>query len=234
MHFDTQERPGPGARPRWGRWRRWACRVLPRWGGRCRRRAPGGAGRGAARRKRGALSEAGAGGATRRGGGGAAGGRCTWWTRAPASRRGHPPGGGGAAPPGRRGGRRWWWSSTTWTIFATADWVRSLGPGAGPAGRETSPRARRPKVALGDSPDRAGAGRGPQPGTAAPAAGEERSPLHEITRGARPRAQPEEEVSCTIPHRALTVVTGPSGSGKVVAGVRRDLPPRGKAPLHGT
>ncbi len=101
-------------------------------------------------------------------------------------------------------------------VIAAADWVIDLGPGAGPAGGRVV--AEGPPDVIAASASKTGAelrghlaraqvvARRPPGGTDRPrvdAIVVEHAAEHNLKR-----------VSCTIPHGALTVVTGPSGSGK--------------------
>ncbi|MDW8281858.1 MAG: excinuclease ABC subunit UvrA [Myxococcales bacterium] len=101
-------------------------------------------------------------------------------------------------------------------IIAGADWVIDLGPGGGPDGGRVV--AEGPPERIAASPTRTG--------EALRLWAERRLEVQQPT--PRPWGQPSspairveharehtlQAVSCTVPHQALTVITGPSGSGK--------------------
>src|SRR5262249_53689254 len=108
-------------------------------------------------------------------------------------------------------------------VIAHADWVIDLGPGAGPDGgevvaegtpaelaRRAGKRANRSRTADALAARAAGASPGTGGGERAVAAGDSEPAIAVV----RAREHNLKNVSCAIPHGQLTVVTGPSGSGK--------------------
>ncbi len=100
-------------------------------------------------------------------------------------------------------------------VIRAADWVIDLGPGAGPEGGRVVAAGPPRSVAAGDSKT-AIALRGAtiETGARGPAKSLPATLGHDAIRVEHAREHNLKQVSCAIPHGSLTVLTGPSGSGK--------------------
>jgi excinuclease ABC subunit A len=99
-------------------------------------------------------------------------------------------------------------------VIRASDWVIDLGPGGGPHGGEVVAAGRPEDVARTET--RTGLAlrsRGLPPNGPAPVVRPPPPPMHSI-RVSHAREHNLKEVTCEIPHGAICVVTGPSGSGK--------------------
>jgi excinuclease ABC subunit A len=103
-------------------------------------------------------------------------------------------------------------------VVAAADWVIDLGPGAGPEGGRVVAAGTPEEVARAKTKTglalAARVGRKSVTPRSAPLSAPSAVAAPSGIRIERAREHNLKEVSCVIPHGALTVVTGPSGSGK--------------------
>lgn len=97
-------------------------------------------------------------------------------------------------------------------VIAQADWVIDMGPGAGPFGGNIV--AEGPPSEIANAPTRTGTALRALKTVAFADQPAAQAQSHAAIRVERAREHNLQNVCCDIPHGALTVVTGPSGSGK--------------------